>query len=348
MSGFLTGPVRAGAGGLVRTGRPTVPGPRARWLRPEVLLLGCGLILLPWSVLLASLPGGPPWAVLDLAESAALSAAAVQLRRGRRPFGPAVLAGVLLVTDAGCDVATATGRSELLVALLMAVCAELPLAAVCWSVAFLADGRGPASAAGRWRRFRPLRERAATPAPVGELPIGFPTEGVSVQNVHLTERSAQGAVPGPPASRSYAGVSSRLLIAAASAGPGCPADAGKFCPGPGPSAAPGVGGCGRPTRAPGAVLATRPRPRTGARAALPRPGRSHPVPSAGARAAASARRDPGVRRQPSPERQNRYGEGARDSPAGGGPVRVAALRPGTERPEGTVRGAEVPDVPPRA
>ncbi|GLW72281.1 hypothetical protein Kpho02_45800 [Kitasatospora phosalacinea] len=324
MSGFVHVPVRAGAGGLVRAGRPVVPGPRARWLRPDVLFLGCGAVLLPWAVLLASFPGGLPWAVLDLVESAALSAAAVQLRRGRGPFGPAVLAGALLVADAGCDVATATGRSELLVALLMAVCAELPLAAVCWSVASTADGRGHGPAAGRWRRSRPFRERAAAPTPASGLPTGFLTEGVSVQRVHLTEWSVPGVVSGFPTSRWYAGSSRRLPVTAAGVGPDHPAGvgpdhpagAGVPRPGPGSSTVPGASGCDRLVRASDEVRALGPRARSRARAPLPRPGRSCPVTSAGTRAAAAARRDPGVRRRPGPERRSRFGEVRSRQPGG--------------------------------
>ncbi len=223
------------AGGVVPAGWPAGALRRVRWLRPEVLFPGCGLVLLPWSALLAVLPGGRPWAVLDVAESAALSVAAACLRRGRSPFWPAGLAGVLLVTDAGCDLATAADGPGLLVALLMAVCAELPLAAVCWSVGFrkgtVRAGGGPAPAAGRWPRLwmfqgsGVLRGRAVAPVPAGDPPIGFLTKGVSVQIIQLTARSTAGIVSGSPASRLYAAMSSRLRVTAAGSVRGCPATA---------------------------------------------------------------------------------------------------------------------------
>ncbi len=305
MTVFAFGPATAGAGGVVRVGRPAVPGRRAGWLRAEVLFLGCGLALLPWAALLAALPGGRPWAVLDLAEAAALTAASVQLRQGRSPFGPAVLAGVLLVTDAGFDLATASSGSELLVALLMAVCAELPLAAACWSTAYRAGGGPVPPAAGR---HRPHRGRAAASTPVGGGPTGFLMEGVSVQNIHLTARFASGIVSGPPASRLYAGMSNRLRVTAAWRGTSRPAAAAAPCPGTGPSVAPWVNGYGPPERSSGGARAAGLGGQAETRASRPGPGRTRRVASGAARTAVSGRRDPGVRRRPGPERQARFGE----------------------------------------
>ncbi|MFC8716702.1 hypothetical protein [Kitasatospora sp. NPDC057198] len=215
MTAAVCVPASPGAGGVVRAGRPSAVGRRVGRLRAEVLFLGCGVLLLPWAALLAALPGGRPWAVLDLGEAAALCTAAARLRRGLSPFWPAVLAGLLLLTDAGCDVASASGGGELLTALLMAACAELPLAAKCWSTAFR-RGVAPAPAAGR-RPARSLRKRATTSTPVGERPAGFLTEGVPVRNAHLTARSAPGTAPGCPSSRVHTRMSDRLR--AAGAGP---------------------------------------------------------------------------------------------------------------------------------
>jgi hypothetical protein len=277
-----------------------------------VLFLGCGLVLLPWSALLAVLPGGRPWAVLDLVESAALVAAASCLRQGRSPFWPAGLAGALLVTDAGCDLAAAADSSELLVALLMAGCAELPLAAVCWSAAVrpgavraesvsdgpVGSGGDPVPVAGRWRRFRvfrmfgAFRSCAVAPAPVGSPPTGFLRKGVSVQTIQLTARST-GIVSASPANRMYAGMSSRLRVTAAGSGPG-----------DGPTAAE----TGRPiSTLPAATAAGIRRPDHPARSSdrapnagsRPRacPGRVHrATPAAPRAAAASSRRPPGLRR----------------------------------------------------
>ncbi|KDN85445.1 hypothetical protein KCH_26760 [Kitasatospora cheerisanensis KCTC 2395] len=154
MSTFV--PALAPVAGGVRPVRSAGPGLRVGPVRVELLFLGCGMVLLPWAVLLAALPGGLGWAVLDVVESAALSTAAVLLRQGRSPRAAAGLAAVLLVADAGCDVASALGGPELAVALLMAVCAELPLAALCCSVALGRSGPGaggsPAAPARRSER----------------------------------------------------------------------------------------------------------------------------------------------------------------------------------------------------
>ncbi|BAJ28349.1 hypothetical protein KSE_25360 [Kitasatospora setae KM-6054] len=269
-----------GAGGVVRVGRRAVVR-RAGWLRPEVLFLGCGLVLLPWAALLALLPDGTPWAVLDLVESAALSTAALRLRRGRTPSWSAGLAGVLLATDAGCDLATASGGSELLVALLMAVCAELPLAAVCWSTALRAGavgpGGGPVPAAGRGCRSR---GRVAVPVPVGGPPTGFLTEGVAVRSIHMLTGSVPGLLSGTPAGRVCAGQADRLRVATAGCRPDRPARSDRRAP-----------AAGLRVRAEG--WAPRPCPDRAHRAVLP---------ASAARMAATARRDPGVHRRPAAER----------------------------------------------
>ncbi|WP_051970343.1 hypothetical protein [Kitasatospora azatica] len=102
--------------------------------RLPLVLAGAGFALLPWVVVLALVPGSLGWIALDLAEAACLLGSALLLRRGhaaRRPL--AALAALLLVGDAWCDVSTA--GSSLLVAVAMAVCAELPLAALCSAIA---------------------------------------------------------------------------------------------------------------------------------------------------------------------------------------------------------------------
>ncbi len=359
MSALAPGLSRAGAsagarGGVAVVGRPARAVRRGRWLRPDVLFLGCGLVLLPWSALLAVLPGGRPWAVLDLIESAALSAAAACLRQGRSPFWPAGLAGALLVTDAGCDLATAAGGSELLVALLMAGCAELPLAAACWSAAVrpgavraesvgngpVGVGGGAVPAAGQWRRsrmfwlfgvFRPCAA-APVPVPVGSPPTGFLRKGVSMQTIQLTARST-GIVSASPANRMYTGMSIRLRVTAAGSGPGG-----------GPTAT----ATGRPiSTLPAGTAAGIPRPdhpvrsndRAPSAGSRPRacPGRAHRAASTTARtAAASSRRNPGLRRPAAARptcfrelrsrklRQNTAGSPRRAAP--GTPGRLPGLR----------------------
>ncbi|RPE34828.1 hypothetical protein EDD38_3166 [Kitasatospora cineracea] len=331
-------------GGVVVAGRSARAVRRAGWLRPQVLFLGCGLVLLPWSALLALLPGGRPWAVLDLVESAALAAAAACLRQGRSPFWPAGLAGALLVTDAGCDLATAAGGSEWLVALLMAGCAELPLAAACWSAAVrpgavragsasdgpVGAGGGPVQVAGRWRRFRAFRmfgafrPCAVAPAPVGSPPTGFLRKGVSVQTIQLTARST-GIVSASPADRMYTGMSSRLRVTATGSGP----DGGPTATATGRSVsalpaatAAGIRRPDHPARSNDRAPNAGSRPRTC-------PGRAHRAASAALRAAAaSSRRNPGLRRPAAARptcfrelrsrklRQNTAGSPRRSAPGG--------------------------------
>ncbi|GAA2085173.1 hypothetical protein GCM10009759_04730 [Kitasatospora saccharophila] len=310
MIGSVRTPVPAGAGGTVRPGRPAIVGRRAGRLRAEVLFLGCGVLLLPWAALLAAFPGGRPWAVLDLGEAAALCTAGVRLRRGLSPFWPAVLAGALLVLDAGCDLATASGGRELLAALLMAACAELPLAAKCWSTAFRRSS-APVSAAGRRRRPRLLRWRAAPSSPVGARPAGFPTEGVSVQNVHLTVQSVSGVVTGVPASRVYAGMSRRLRVTGDEPVHRSPGEPSRPAPGRDSSTTPAASGCGRPVRPPDRAPAAGPQVRAGHWASGRRPDRPRRVVSAAAGAAGSVRGGPGgpgARHRLAAEQRCRSGE----------------------------------------
>jgi hypothetical protein len=114
-----------------------------RWL---LLVLGAVAIgLLPWiAYLSATLPSKHlahhwqiAWVGLDIAEVAALVATCVALIRN----SPAVtvlasVAGTLLVCDAWFDVLTARPGSDLAWALAFALLAELPLAALCFWLAF--------------------------------------------------------------------------------------------------------------------------------------------------------------------------------------------------------------------
>ncbi|GAA4847926.1 hypothetical protein GCM10023235_25930 [Kitasatospora terrestris] len=120
--------------------RPTVGSiRRVRAFTPRAasrILVWCGLALVPWAALLATLPGGRGWAVLDLAEATALIIGGIRLHQGQGAHRFAVaLAAALLLGDACCDLATAAPGSELAAALLMAVCAEGPLAVLCGRLA---------------------------------------------------------------------------------------------------------------------------------------------------------------------------------------------------------------------
>jgi hypothetical protein len=114
-----------------------------RWLL--LVLGGVAVALLPWigylSVALPSKHVARHWQVawvgLDIAEVSALVATLVALVRN----SPAVtvlasIAGTLLVCDAWFDVLTAQPGSDFAWALTFALIAELPLAALCFWIAF--------------------------------------------------------------------------------------------------------------------------------------------------------------------------------------------------------------------
>lgn len=122
------------------TARGSVPHSRARRLQ-GLVLLGAGLALLPWLGCLAgTLPAGEAaaWVALDALEAAALLTAGSRLLRADdRHRAAAAAAALLLVADACIDVATSDAGPELVRALAMAVAAELPLAALCATLAAL-------------------------------------------------------------------------------------------------------------------------------------------------------------------------------------------------------------------
>ncbi|WP_391858724.1 hypothetical protein [Streptomyces rhizosphaerihabitans] len=104
------------------------------------LLVVCGLALLPWLYVLATgLPDTASaahwpvtWVGLDALEAAGLIATGVLAVRGdrRHPLA-ATTTATLLVIDAWFDTTTAAAGSDLAAAATMALCAELPLAALC-------------------------------------------------------------------------------------------------------------------------------------------------------------------------------------------------------------------------
>ncbi|MFF4897915.1 hypothetical protein [Streptomyces sp. NPDC001068] len=114
------------------------------------LLVGCGLVLLPWLYVLATgLPDAVTaahwpvtWVGVDSLEAVALIATGVLAARGdRRHPVAAAMAGTLLVVDAWFDITTAAAGSDLVTAAAMAFCAELPLACLCGWLALRPQGR---------------------------------------------------------------------------------------------------------------------------------------------------------------------------------------------------------------
>ena len=104
------------------------------------LLVASGLGLLPWMyVLAAGLPAimtAPRWPAawigLDVLEAAGLIGTGLLASHGDRRHALAAAAtAALLVVDAWFDTTTATSTSDLGTAIAMALCPELPLAAVC-------------------------------------------------------------------------------------------------------------------------------------------------------------------------------------------------------------------------
>lgn len=162
---------RAGGGVAVRTGGArNDPKPVGRSRRRQGrVLLGAGLVLLPWLGYLAgTLPPveAAAWVTLDALEAAALLTAGSRLLTGdARHRAPAAAAATLLVADACIDLATAAPGPELITAIAMAALAELPLAALCAALA--AGGRGAGERSPRERRERRERRdaRGADQAP---------------------------------------------------------------------------------------------------------------------------------------------------------------------------------------
>ena len=125
-----------------------VAAPRVRrWYhrcRTEHVLVGCGLALLPWLLVLANgLPGttvvthwNTAWVGLDALEAAGLIGTGLLAARGHHLHTlTASATATLLVADAWFDTMTAAPGGDQYSALAMALGAELPLAALCAAVA---------------------------------------------------------------------------------------------------------------------------------------------------------------------------------------------------------------------
>ncbi len=173
--------------------------------RPTALLLTVtGTLLLPWIVVLAAEAQGLTgwaWVVLDVAEAVFLLGAGRLLRAGHalhRPFAAA--AALLLTADAWFDVRSAGHGSALLVAVAMAVLAEIPLAVLCTTLAL------------RTTAARPATARPTTALPVTALPA---VSAVPVTAVPALPMTAMLAVPALPMTAVLAPVGHRPAVALA-------------------------------------------------------------------------------------------------------------------------------------
>ncbi|MFJ8017927.1 hypothetical protein [Streptomyces sp. NPDC096339] len=119
--------------------------------RLATVLTGAGVALVPWMLVLAkTLPQttevsnwSTAWIGLDLMLAAGLTGTGTLLRRRDPRASPVAAAtAALLVMDAWFDVTTSAGTAEQGMALLLAVGAELPLAAACAVVAARRAPRG--------------------------------------------------------------------------------------------------------------------------------------------------------------------------------------------------------------
>jgi hypothetical protein len=121
---------------------PVVPRLR-RWLAPLFLL--AALALIPWTVyLVVSLPGRHlqtgyydlAWGGFDLALASILAATGFGLlRRKLWVQSTATAAATMLVCDAWFDTLSANDSAERLLAVALALCVELPTAAICLLIA---------------------------------------------------------------------------------------------------------------------------------------------------------------------------------------------------------------------
>lgn len=135
-----------------RVGRPPLGGiaadqgwrPRTALRRLGFVFAAAGLVTVPWVFYLgASLPIAAEdahwalgWVGLDSCEALALFATGLLLLRAdNRCALTATATAVLLLIDAWFDITSAPPGSELATAIVMAVCAEVPIAVACAALA---------------------------------------------------------------------------------------------------------------------------------------------------------------------------------------------------------------------
>jgi len=120
--------------------------PLPRWITPVLLLTAAALV--PWTLWLTfKLPSrhvtehyDVAWVVFDCALFCAIAATAWSAVKGSQWLVPfAAVTGTMLVCDAWFDVVTSIGSGDSLEAILEAIFAELPLAAVCALIVYDAE-----------------------------------------------------------------------------------------------------------------------------------------------------------------------------------------------------------------
>src|SRR6266571_4964992 len=127
-----------------------------KWVPALFALVGIGL--LPWTLWLSvALPSHHlarhwdlAWAGFDvLLMSTLLGTAVAAVRRSPLLVGAAAAGGALLIADAWFDVLTGGPGDDRLLAVVLALAIELPLAVLCFWIVF--DAERFYLAAGRWR-----------------------------------------------------------------------------------------------------------------------------------------------------------------------------------------------------
>jgi hypothetical protein len=120
--------------------------PLPRWVTPLLALTAAGLV--PWTLYLTfTLPSRQvtehydvAWVVFDIALLSAFAVTAYLAVRGSEWLVPfAAATGTMLVCDAWFDVVTSIGGNDWVEAVLEAIFAELPLAAVCALIVYDAE-----------------------------------------------------------------------------------------------------------------------------------------------------------------------------------------------------------------
>ena len=120
--------------------------PLPRWVTPLLALTAAGLV--PWTLYLTfTLPSRQvtehydvAWVVFDIALLSVIALTAICAVRGSEWLVPlAAVTGTMLVCDAWFDVVTSIGGNDWIEAVLEAIFAELPLAAVCALIVYDAE-----------------------------------------------------------------------------------------------------------------------------------------------------------------------------------------------------------------